>query len=311
MKRPGRRIEFILAIVLVLFALSFPAYAADKTIGVIVTGNIPYYKEILKAFSETLPSEGFGPGKAEIIQQTPTPEAMSWVNAARKLIAVGADVIVSFGAPATLAVTSETSDIPVVFAGVYDPQAMGLAKKNATGMSSKVPVSTLIKNLKSLSDFTKLGIVYSSDEKDTVLQANDVKNLEGSMGFTSTRFNIKKSDDIAKIASVDALFLTTGCAAMHCVTNILASARKSKIPTATTIGGAENSGVILTISADPQEQGKAAARIVGKVLKGASPSSIPVEQPKKIEMILNLKEATAMGLKVPIDLLTSATRVIK
>ena len=51
--------------------------------------------------------------------------------------------------------------------------------------------------------------------------------------------------------------------------------------------------------------------MAAKVIKGAKPSSLPVEQPKKIEMIINLKEATAMGLKVPFELLTSATKVIK
>jgi putative ABC transport system substrate-binding protein len=53
---------------------------------------------------------------------------MSWVNAA-KLVAVGSDVIVSYGAPATLAVMNETSDMPIVFAGVYDPQSVGITGK--------------------------------------------------------------------------------------------------------------------------------------------------------------------------------------
>ncbi|MDA8431572.1 MAG: ABC transporter substrate binding protein, partial [Nitrospiraceae bacterium] len=75
--------------------------------------------------------------------------------------------------------------------------------------------------------------------------------------------------------------------------------------------GGETSGVVLTIAADPGEQGRAAARITAKVIKGAKPSYLPVEQPRKIDLIINLKEATDMGLKVPFDLLTSATKVIK
>jgi putative ABC transport system substrate-binding protein len=188
---------------------------------------------------------------------------------------------------------------------------VGIAGKNVTGISSKVPVASVIKNLKTISNFSSLGVVYSDTEKDTILQANDVKQLEGSLGFRSVRFNIKRLSDISRISNVDALFLTTSCAAMHCVNNILGLARKGKIPTATTIGGGENSGVILTISANPQEQGREAARLVARVVKGAKPSSLPVEQPKKIDLIINLKEATEMGLKIPFDLLTSATKVIK
>lgn len=292
-----------------LFMVAGLATAAEKTIGVIMTGNIPYYRDMHKAFTEGLAAEGVG--NVEIVLQTPTPEPMSWVNSARKLVSVGVDVIVTYGAPVTLTAMGETSEIPIVFAGVYDPQALGIMGKNATGVSSKVPVASLVKNLKSISNFATLGVIFSESEKDTVLQANDVKQLEASFGFKSSRFSVKKPDDIAKIAKVDALFLTTGCAAMHCVNNIIGVARKAKIPTGTTIGGGESSGIILTLSANPQEQGKEAAKIAAKVVKGAKPASIPFEPPKKIDLVVNLKEATDMGLKIPFDLLTTATRVIK
>ena len=300
--------HFLVIILSVLWMNAGPA-AAEKTIGVIMTGNIPYYKELHKAFTEALAAEGMG--RVEIVLQTPMPETLSWANAARKLISVGVDVIVTYGAPATLTAMGETSEIPIVFAGVYDPQALGIMGKNATGVSSKVPVASLVKNLKSISSFASLGVVFSEAEKDTVLQTNDVKQLEASFGFKSSRFSVKKPDDIAKISNVDALFLTTGCAAMHCVSNIIGVARKAKIPTGTTIGGGETSGIILTLSANPQEQGKEAAKIAAKVVKGAKPASIPLEPPKKIDLIVNLKEATDMGLKIPFDLLTTATRVIK
>lgn len=300
-----------LLIIAVVWMFSSDAAAAGKMIGVVMTGNIPYYKDIHKAFSDGLAAEGIGPGSVEIVLQTPTPEPMSWANSVRKLVAVGAQVIVTYGAPATVTALAETSDVPIIFAGVYDPQSLGILGKNATGISSTVPVASLVKNLKAISGFSTLGVVYSTSEKDTVLQANDVVRLESTYGYRSTKFNVKRQEDIAKIANVDALLLTTGCAAMHCVTNIISTVRKAKIPTATTIGGGEQSGIILTLSANPQEQGRAAARMVARVLKGEKPSAIAVELPKKIDLVINLKEATDMGLKVPFDILTSATKVIK
>ena len=301
---------FAFAIFVIVMAVT-PVCAAEKTIGVIMTGGIPYYKELHKAFTDGLASEGIGPGKATVVLQTPTPEAMSWTNSARKLVAIGSDVIVSYGAPATLSAMNETSEIPIVFAGVYDPQALGISGKNTTGISSKVPVASLLKNFKSISNFSTLGVVYNEAEKDTVLQANEVKQLEANFGFRSIKFNFRKSDDISKITRVDALYLSTGCAAMHCVNNIIGVARKFKIPTATTIGGGESSGVVLTISANPSEQGREAAERVAKILKGSKPASIPVENPKKIDMVINMREATELGLKIPFDLLSAATKVIK
>jgi putative ABC transport system substrate-binding protein len=313
MKRSGSagRYSNIFSLVVSFLLVGFPVSAAEKTIGVLMTGNTPYYKDIHKAFTEAMPAEGLGPGNVTMVLQSPNPEPMSWTNAARKLVAVGVDVIVSYGAPATLSVLHETSDIPVIFAGVYDPQAVGISGKNVTGISSKVPVASLLKNLKSISNFSTLGVVYSDTEKDTLSQANEAKQLEGSLGFRSVRFNIKRVEDTSKISNVDALFLSTSCAAMHCVNNIVGLARKARIPTAATIGGGENSGIILTIAANPYEQGHEAARLAARVIKGIKPSSLPVEQPRKIDMIINLKEANDMGLKVPFDLLTAATKVIK
>ncbi|MFA4827857.1 MAG: ABC transporter substrate-binding protein [Thermodesulfovibrionales bacterium] len=307
-----KRHIILIAIITALLSVAIvQAYAAEKTIGVIMTGDIPYYKAIHKAFLDGLSAHGFGPGKVNVVLQTPAPEAMSWTNAARKLIAIDADIIVTYGAPATLAVIHESSAISVVFAGVYDPQALGIIGKNVTGISSKVPVASVIKNLKGISNFSKLGVVYNDAEKDTVRQAEEVKNLEGQFGFQSVKFNIKRFGDAAKISNVDALFITTSCSAMQCVDNVVGMARKGKIPTATTISGSEDRGIILTIAASPQEQGKEAAEMVSKILGGAKITAIPVESPKRIEMIINLKETTAIDLKVPFDTLTSATKVIK
>ncbi|MBI4689768.1 MAG: ABC transporter substrate-binding protein [Nitrospirae bacterium] len=309
MKRGTAIISIV--ILSVLFIAAVEAQAVEKTVGIIMTGDIPYYKTIHKAFLEGLSAEGLGAGKVNVVVQAPAPDTMAWMNAARKLVAVDVNIIVAYGAPAALAVIHESSDIPVVFAGVYDPQAVGIIGKNATGISSKVPVASVVKNLKGMSNFSKLGIVFNDSERDTVKQAEEVKQFEGQYGFQSVRFNIKRFGDAAKISNVDALFITTSCSAMQCVDNVVGVARKGKIPTATTIGGGEERGIILTLTADPNEQGREAAERVSKILKGAKPASIPIEIPKKIEMIINLKEATAIDLKVPFDILTSATRIIK
>ncbi|GAB4484465.1 MAG: ABC transporter substrate-binding protein [Thermodesulfovibrionales bacterium] len=306
--RSGFRISVVLLAALFSLALIAPA-AAEKSIGVIMTGNLSYFKEMHKAFTEALAAEGFG--KVEIVVQTPAPDTMSWTNAARKLVAVGSDLIVSYGAPATLAVMDETGDIPLVYAGVFDPIGVGVKGKNATGVSSKVPIAGLLKNFKAIAPFSNLGVVYSDSEKDTVLQANEVAHLEGSFGFKSTKFSVRRAADAAKIANVDALFLTTACSGMQCVANIVGIANKLKVPTATTMGGGEQSGIILTITANPAEQGREAAKIVANVLKGAKPSTIPPVQPKKIDLIVNLKAANEMGLKIPMDVLGSASKVIR
>jgi len=289
----------------------FSALAADKTIGVIMTGSIPYYQDIHKGFILEIQKDPlFQEGKIDIILQKPAPQRTAWTNAARKLVSLDVDVIVSYGTPATLAVMEQTTSIPIVFASVYDYDSAGIKAGNITGVTSKVPVSTLLKNMKAIANSTKVGVVYSKIEKDTILQANDIKGLEDKNGFKTFFISAEKKEDSEKIKHVDTL-ITTSCAAMTCVENYILLASKAKVPTASLIGGAEEKGIILTLSADPVEQGQKAAQKALEVVKGSSPSSIKIENPAKVNMIINMKAAKQLGLTLPFEVLTSATKVIK
>ncbi|MBW2645414.1 MAG: ABC transporter substrate-binding protein [Deltaproteobacteria bacterium] len=301
---------FIFTVMFVFMSL-MPLYAAEKMIGAIMTGDITHYNTLHRAFVDELKKQGFGAGKVQIVVQKPSPTSMAWTNAARKLVAVDANIIVTYGAPPTLSVMKETSKIPIVFVGVPDPAALGISAKNITGISSKVPIAGLIKNLKSFSNFSKLGIIYNSSEKDTVKQAEEVEKLGAKFGFKSVRYDLKKISGAVKLTDVNALFITTSSVAMKSIDTIIKQARAAKIPTAAVIGGAEASGILLTFCPDPRVQGKEAAKIVSAIIKGKKPSAIPAKDSGKIEMVINLKEAKALGFNIPLDLLMSATRVIK
>jgi putative ABC transport system substrate-binding protein len=300
----------LVAILFLMTAALVPGPAsAEKTVGVILTGVIPYYQDIHSTFEQEL--KGLGMGDVKVLVQKPAPNAMAWTNAARKVVAFGVDAIVVYGGPSTLAVSKETSKVPIVFAGVYDPEALGIKGKNTTGISSKVPLAGVLKNLQSIKQFAKLGVIFNSAEKDTVAQVKEIIRLEGQFNFKTVQFDVKNSADIQKVKDVDALFVSTSCTAHQCVSGIVDAARALKAPTATPISGGEDIGIILTIFPTPQEQGKTAAELVSKVLKGEDPSGMPVVAPKKIEMVINLKEANTMGLKVPFDVLTAASKVVK
>jgi putative ABC transport system substrate-binding protein len=303
----------IICIYRIIFFLLFSITALEvqavgETIGVIMAEYTPYYRAIHESFVRGLKSEDM---EAEIILQTPYPEEMAWINAARKVVAIDTDFIVTYGTPVVKAVLSETSEKPVVFAGVYDVGSLSTRGKKVTGITSKVSIAGLLKNLKGITNFSTLGIVYSSTNKETLDEANEAERLGEKFSFKSVKFNVIRQEDVSKIKGVDAIFITTSCKAMIWLDDIVKIARKQKIPTATLLGGGEERGIILTLYADPKEQGKEAANILARIIKGESPASIPIRSPKKIHLVINLKEATALDLKVPFDILTSATRIIK
>ena len=86
-----------------LLLSALPAGAADKTVGVIMSGNMGYYQEVHKAFAASLGKEGFDFRKVDTLLQMPSPDSLSWANAARKLVVAEVNVLVTYGAPAALA----------------------------------------------------------------------------------------------------------------------------------------------------------------------------------------------------------------
>ncbi|MEW6569954.1 MAG: ABC transporter substrate binding protein [Nitrospirota bacterium] len=300
------RIFLIIAIIISVFESA--SLAKSVQVGVIISGDIPYYRAIHKTFTDDLKSKGI---QADIILQTPSPDAMAWINAARKFSAVGVDVIITYGTPATLSALSEASGIPVIFASVYDSAVLGIKGKKTTGIISKVSIAGLVKNLKDIHNFSSLGIVYNNSEKDTVKEASELERLASQFSFNAVKFNFRSPGDVSKIKKVDALFITTSDVAAVYIEEIISAARQMKIPVASLIGNVEERGILLTLSADPAEQGREIANILAHVARGESPSNIEVKNPRKLNLVINLKEASAMGFKVPFDLLSSATRIIK
>lgn len=296
-----------LLIIITAIILVTPVQSAlAMQIGVIMTGDIDYYHKIHEAFIENMDLS-----EHKIVLQKPMPNSMSWTNSARKLTAIGSDIIISYGASATLVTMKTTSKIPILFAGVFDPDSLNISGKNATGISSTVPIDTAMKHLTKIKKISKLGIILSKSEKDSILQTKRIKKIENIFGFQSVLFAIPNKINASMIKGVDALLLTTSSAGMLNVKEVVEIARRDKIPTAAFMGGGENQGIILTIQADPKEQGKELAGMVNQILSGVNVSEIPVKEPQNIEIIVNLKEAAGSSLNIPTELKNRASKVIE
>lgn len=290
------------------------AAAADKTIGVVMSGNFGYYQEMHRAFANGLIKEGFDRRKVDTLLQMPAPDPLSWTNAIRKLVVADVNVLVTYGGAAAALSYKETKAVPIVYAGVYDPAGMGISARNITGISAKVPLTSLLKYAKKLSPFTKLAVVYNELEPDSVKQVEELSALEQQHGFQTVKMPVKRVDDARALTfagKADAVLISVSAVANEALEAIVKTAHDSKLPTFSQTGASGDRGVLLTLAPSAAEQGEAAARMVAKLLSGENPAGITPEVPKLIELVLNLKEAGAMGLKPPMDLVTDATRVIR
>ena len=299
--------KLILCLIAMLAAFT-PRSAVADVVGALMPGrNVPYYMVIHHAMVEELEELGAG---AEVILQKPAPTEMAWKNATRKLGILGARVIVAYGSEVALTVIDENADVPVVYTAAYDPAGSGLTGK-ATGMSASVPLEGLISNLKQIANFSKLGILYSSNEKSSVKQMEIASALALKSGANVIKIDTFGSDSY-DLSGADAV-LFTSAAEINQKKNldtIIKKTRAQKIATAAVMCASCQNGVLLSLSADPKHQGQGAARMVADILNGKNPQDIAPNNSPKVNMTINLKEAKDLGLSVPFELLGTAN-VIK
>lgn len=311
---------------LLLFCVFIPAsdsHAAGKLVAALLTCDLPRYREAHKAFVKALVLKGYDQSNVEVITQTPNPDLISWSNSIRKFSAIGADVIVAYGTSATLAALRESHDIPVVFADVYGPVETGVAKSmtssggNIAGISSKVPLVTLIRTAMELKPIKSLGVVCATREEGSLVQLKEARRIAAQSGVKLVEANLGSAAGFdASLAAlfaarVDCIYVTECTAGGRNFEKIVHRAGEQKIPVISQMPGAAQKGAILSLEADPVEQGQAAAEYVARILAGKKASQLPMVTPKRVDLIVNLKAAKSLDLNVPFPVLTAATRVLK
>lgn len=296
--------------ILGLFLVCFlsPGWVRAEVVGALMpTKNVPYFTAVHEALVKELAALGVG---AEVVLQKPAPSEMAWKNATRKLIMLGAKVIVAYGSETALVIIKENADVPVVYAAAYAPEKCGITGQ-VTGMGATVPMDGLIDNLKKISNFSKLGILYSSDEIGSVKQMEAAEALALAKGAKVVRIDTKGTEEY-DLGGADAVLFTSSASINQSenLEAILNKARGKKMATASVFCASCQNGVLISLSANPVQQGKGAARMVAEILKGKSPKDIPPDNAPEVETTVNLKEAKDLGFSIPFELLGTA-KVVK
>jgi putative tryptophan/tyrosine transport system substrate-binding protein len=297
--------------------------AGGKLVAALLSCDLPRYREAHRAFMKALVLKGYDQSNVEVITQTPNPDPISWANSVRKFNAIGADIIVTYGAPATLAALHEANDIPIVFADVYGPVETGIAKSmlstghNMAGISSKIPLVTLIRTAMELKPIRSLGVVYDAREEGSLVQLKEARRIAGQLGVALVEVNLTAASGIDAalaslfVARVDCIYVSEGSAGCRGFEKIVHRAGELRIPVISQMPGAAHRGAVLSLEADPAEQGQIAAEYAARILAGRRASQLLVATPKRVELIVNLKVARSLELHVPFPVLSAATRVLK
>jgi putative ABC transport system substrate-binding protein len=248
-----------------------------------------------------------------------------YAEIAAEFIRLKVDVIVTAGA-AALAVKQATSVIPIVFTQVPDPVGSGFVTSlarpggNLTGLSSMTSdlagkrvelLRQVVPALRQLATLTNVG------NPNAVLEMGEVQTAARTLGLEATTFEIRRAGDIAP--AFEALKGRTE--AIYVVTDPLTNANRLRINTLalgarlpTMYNGREiviETGGLMSYGPNIPDLYRRAAEFVDKILRGTKPADIPVEQPTKFDLIINLTTAKALGITFPPSLLAIADEVVE
>jgi putative ABC transport system substrate-binding protein len=291
----------------------------EKKIGVLILFEQARYTESLKGIMEQLEKDGF---RDPVVKFTIEHAGGSHLKAAeivQKFAEAKMDLIITLGTGATLAVTREIKNIPVVFSVVYDPVEAGIAKKwknsgnNTTGASTKIPMSIIVQRLKEFAPVKKLAVLYTPGEKNSEAQLQELQELQTVSLIKIVAVPLAKKEEVDQILpevvhTADAIYLTGSSIVGLTAPLIADSANKAKVITVTHLEDLVDKGALLGICVNSYQEGRLAGKKAVKILNGARPSSIPIETPKKISLIINMKSAKAGQFQVPPDFMKKATK---
>jgi putative ABC transport system substrate-binding protein len=243
-----------------------------------------------------------------------------------ELIAAKVDVIVTAGTPAALAVKKATTTVPLVMVAVGDPVGTGLVPSlarpggNLTGLSSIAPdlegkrLDILREVVPTLSH---VAILFNSLNPFHVASMRQAHAAAQAMGIKLQQHDVRKSEDLdGAFAAIrkerpDALLILADRVFLHNRQRMMGFTEEQRLPNINAYTELVEAGGLMSYGPSYEDMHKRAAIYVDKIIKGAKPADLPIEQPSKFTFNINLKVAKALGLSVPSSLVTLADKVIE
>jgi putative ABC transport system substrate-binding protein len=296
------------------------------TIGFLGVGRPSERSHWIAAFQNRLGELGWIDGRTVAIEYRWTEGGSEpLAEFAAELVRRRVDIIVASATPPTVAAKQATSVIPIVFAGAGDPIGAGVVESlarpggNATGLSLQ-QTDLAGKRIELLRDVVpglrRLAIMANSDNASTVLDMREAQTAASTLGLEVVTSEIRRRDDIPPTLTAfkgraDALYICNDPLAVTNRVGISTLAASMHLPTV--YGYRELVEAVGLMSYGPSfpDVYRRAAELVDKILRGVKPGEIPVEQPTKFDLVINLTTALALGLKVPDKVLALADEVIE
>jgi putative tryptophan/tyrosine transport system substrate-binding protein len=295
------------------------------TIGFLTTGSSAIQSAWFAAFVQRLREIGWTEGQnARIERRVAEGRSERFAEIAAEFIAMKVNVIVTTGG-AVPAVKQATSTIPIVFALANDPVGSGyvasLARPggNITGVSAQ-STDLVGKRLDLLREvvpsLTRLGVLGDGGNRSVSAETDELRTAGRPLGIDVTAIEIGRAEDVSRAfealkGTIQAVYVVPTPLTVSNMVRINTLALASRLPALYGYRESVEAGGLMSYGPDFLDMWRRAAEYVDKILHGANPADIPVEQPTRFNLVLNLTTAKAVGLEIPPTLLARADDVIE
>ena len=323
-----RRREFITLLggVAVTWPLAASAQSKTPRIGFMGNSTAALEANLVDAFREGLREHGYEEGRNIVIEYRWADGKYERFPAlVAELIAAKVEVIVTAGTPAALAMKKATTTVPLVMVAVGDPVGTGLVPSlarpgaNLTGLSSVAP-DLEGKRLQLLREvvpaLSHVAMFINSLNPFHVSSMRQARAAAQTMGIKLQLHDIRKSEDLDDAFAAirkerpDALLILADRVFLHNRERMMDLTKEQRLPNVNAYKELVEVGGLMSYGPSYEDMHKRAAIYVDKILKGAKPADLPIEQPSKFTFIVNLKAAKALGVTVPSQLLGLADELI-
>jgi putative tryptophan/tyrosine transport system substrate-binding protein len=321
----------LVTLTLSMLVTSLAAEAQQLTkvhrIGWLGAGSPLSSRAYVEAFQQSLRDLGYNEGQNMALEYRYAEGKMERLpELAAELVHLTMDVLVTSGSPATQAAQHATSTIPIVGVALADPLGTGFAASfarpggNITGLAfQNADLST--KRLELLTEavpgVTRVAVLWDSHFPASPSAVRAVEEAARALGVQIHLLEVQGPEDFARVVAAatreraQALFqVASPLFSTHSETFIDLVA-KSRLPATCETRPFVVAGCLMTYGPSFPDMYRRAAYYVDRILKGAKPGDLPIEQPMKFELVINLKTAQALGLTIPPTLLFQADEVIK
>jgi putative tryptophan/tyrosine transport system substrate-binding protein len=245
---------------------------------------------------------------------------------ASELARLNVDVIATFGTPAAQTAKQASTTVPIVMALIGDPVRTGVVASlarpggNVTGVSNLAP-GMVTKRLELLKEVvrnaSRVALLWNPANQDQLAHFAEAQAGARSLGVTLQSVSARSREELEDALPAmmqerpSALLMTGDTVLQGHIDRVLAFAAKSRLPTVHQLRENAEAGGLMSYGTSRPALIRRAAVYIDKILRGTKPGDLPVEQPTKFELVVNLKTAKALGIEIPPTLLARADEVIE